>query len=122
MFSFYGCAIDLDAIGKVCHERDAIFVVNGSQAIGARDIDLSRTPIDALVSCGFKWLCGPYATGFTWIRPEVPSTLRYEQAYWLAHASPGAPTYKLQDDIDAACYDVFWDGELPQLHDVNGLD
>ncbi len=80
VFSFFGCAIDLNAIGKVCHERNVIFVVNGSQAVGARDIDVSETPIDALVSCGFKWLCGPYATGFAWIRPEILATLQYEQA------------------------------------------
>lgn len=107
VFSFFGCAIDLDAIGKVCHERDAIFVVNGSQAIGARDIDLSTAPVDALVSCGFKWLCGPYATGFAWIRSEILATLRYEQAYWLAHASSRAPEYELKDDIGAARYDLF---------------
>lgn len=107
VFSFFGSAMDLDAIGSICRERDVIFVVNGSQAIGARDIGLSSAPVDAFVSCGFKWLCGPYGTGFAWIHPEVLKTLRYEQAYWLTHASPRAPAYELQDDVGAACYDVF---------------
>lgn len=27
--------------------------------------DVRELGVDALVSCGFKWLCGPYAAGFT---------------------------------------------------------
>ena len=107
VFSFFGCAIDLEAIANVCHDRDVIFVVNGSQGIGARDLNLSNTPIDALVSCGHKWLCGPYGTGFAWIRPDLLATLKYEQAYWLAHGAPPVPAYELHDDVGAARYDVF---------------
>ncbi|MBL8012526.1 MAG: aminotransferase class V-fold PLP-dependent enzyme, partial [Candidatus Omnitrophica bacterium] len=33
---------------------------------------------------GYKWLCGPYATGFCWIRPEVRQRLQYNHAYWQA--------------------------------------
>lgn len=41
------------------------------------------------------------------MRPDVLSELRYEQAYWLAHASPSAPTYELRGDVGAGRYDVF---------------
>jgi cysteine desulfurase/selenocysteine lyase len=85
VFSFFGAAIDLKSIGAMCRQRGVLFVVNGSQAVGAREIDVSRLPVDALVSCGFKWQCGPYATGFAWIRSEVLDDLTYEQTYWLAH-------------------------------------
>jgi selenocysteine lyase/cysteine desulfurase len=40
--------------------------------------------VDALVGVGFKWLCGPYGTGFLWMRPELLRSLRYNQAYWLS--------------------------------------
>lgn len=107
VFSFFGCAIDIDAIGKVCRDRNVIFVLNGAQAIGARQLELSECPVDAVVGCGFKWLCGPYGTGFAWIRPHVLTSLRYQQAYWLRHAQPGTPVYELRDDLGAAGYDVF---------------
>jgi len=85
-------------------------VVNASQALGARPVDLSRLAVDALVSVGFKWLCGPYGTGLCWIRPELLGSFKYNQAYWLAaltaddlgradieirlpEASPSARTY-----------------------------
>ena len=112
VFSFSGVAVDLEALGEVCRERGVRFVVNGSQAVGARPIDVTAAPIDALVCAGFKWLCGPYATGFAWIRPELLATLTYAPAYWLTHqlARPGglqrAPEYELAP-VGASAYDVF---------------
>jgi cysteine desulfurase/selenocysteine lyase len=107
VFSFFGSAIDIDAIGKACRKRDVLFVLNGAQAIGARPIIVTSSPVDCLVGCGFKWLCGPYGTGFAWIRPDVLENLRYDQAYWLAHASSRSPAYQLRNDLGAARYDVF---------------
>ena len=82
--SFSGVAIDIEDLGAICREKNVLFLVNGSQAIGARPIDVSLAPIDALISVGFKWLCGPYGTGFTWIRPELLKSLEYNQQYWLS--------------------------------------
>lgn len=111
VFSFTGEAIDLDAIGELCRERGTYFVVNATQGVGARMIDVGRSPVDALVSSGFKWLCGPYATGFGWIDPELLDRLDYHQDYWLAQmeqtdlAREGS--YELRDDLGASRYDVF---------------
>ena len=82
--SFTGWAIDLDAIGRFCRERGVTFVVNASQAIGARPLDVTTAPVDVIVSVGFKWLCGPYGTGFCWIRPELRERLLPAKAYWLS--------------------------------------
>jgi cysteine desulfurase/selenocysteine lyase len=60
--SFSGWAIDLDAVGAVCKERGVTFIVNGSQAVGARPLDVQAASVDAVISVGFKWLCGPYGT------------------------------------------------------------
>lgn len=107
VFSFFGVAIDLPSIGAMCRQRGVTFVVNGSQAVGTRDIDVSHTPVDALVSCGFKWQCGPYGTGFAWIRPDIRDELNYEQAYWLAHGGARSTSYELTDNQGASAYDVF---------------
>ena len=84
VFSFTGQAIDLDAIGSVCRSRDVLFVVNATQGMGAKPLDVSQAPLDALVAAGFKWLCGPYATGFCWMRPQLLQQLIYEQRYRFA--------------------------------------
>jgi cysteine desulfurase / selenocysteine lyase len=82
--SFSGWTIDLHAIGALCRDHNIVFVLNASQAIGARPLDVSTTPVDAVVSVGFKWLCGPYGTGFCWLRPGLRSQLVSGKAYWLS--------------------------------------
>ncbi|HEX3789235.1 MAG TPA: aminotransferase class V-fold PLP-dependent enzyme [Pseudonocardiaceae bacterium] len=109
--SFTGRALDLDALGAVCRQAGVLLVVNASQALGARPIDVSRTPIDALVSCGYKWLCGPYGTGFSWLHPDLLATLVPQQAYWLAMRAGGGldemRDTRLRDDLGIRAFDVF---------------
>jgi cysteine desulfurase/selenocysteine lyase len=111
VFSFTGQRVDLAALGRVCRRAGVTFVVNGSQAVGAVPLDLAGLPVDALVSCGFKWLCGPYGTGFCWLRPDLLASLAGRPAYWLGHATQedlGQETaYRLRDDLGAAAWDVF---------------
>lgn len=101
----------IHTVGKVCCANDVVFVLNGSQALGARSLDISTAPVDAVTSCGFKWLCGPYGTGFCWVRPELLESLEYNQAYWLTmqkgQSLDRMREYALRDDLGAAAYDVF---------------
>ncbi|HSF20363.1 MAG TPA: aminotransferase class V-fold PLP-dependent enzyme [Vicinamibacteria bacterium] len=110
--SFTGRAIDLDAIGRRCRSHGVWFIVNASQALGARPLDVTGAPVDAVISVGFKWLCGPYGTGFCWMTPRLLSSLRYNQAYWLAMQTAeelggdsAIPVVK--EDLGARRYDVF---------------
>jgi len=110
--SFSGYVVDAQALGEVCRARGVKFVLNASQALGARPFNVADTPVDAVVGVGFKWLCGPYGTGFCWLRPELRESLRRTQAYWLSMqtadelgAEQGEPA--LRDDLDARAFDVF---------------
>ena len=111
VFSFSGNAVDIAAIGRVCRDRGVWCVVNGSQAVGARPLDLASLEIDALACCGYKWLCGPYATGFGWLRPQLRAQLDYPQPHWLrAQTSPDLNRplgYTVPDDASASAFDVF---------------
>lgn len=82
--SFSGRVLDVEGIGRACRRHGAWFVLNGSQAVGVRPVRVERLPIDALVSVGFKWLCGPYGTGLCWLRPQLQDTLRPTKLYWLS--------------------------------------
>ena len=108
--SFTGYAA-LAALGEVCRATGILLVVNGSQGIGARPLNVATTPVDALVSCGYKWLCGPYGTGFTWLHPDLLARLRPQQAYWLAmQAGCGLDQMRnatLRDDLGVRGFDVF---------------
>jgi selenocysteine lyase/cysteine desulfurase len=85
--SFSGHMVDLEAIGSLCREAEVLFVVNGSQAIGAIPIDVTAVPVDALVGVGFKWLCGPYGTGFAWLGRRAWEQVRPTKLYWLTALS-----------------------------------
>jgi selenocysteine lyase/cysteine desulfurase len=109
--SFTGRALDLPALGRICRAHGVWLVVNGSQAVGARPVSVSSLGIDALVSCGYKWLCGPYATGFAWLSPTLRDALRPQQAYWLAMQGDQGLDHmrdiRLRDDLGVRAFDVF---------------
>jgi selenocysteine lyase/cysteine desulfurase len=119
--SLSGWTIDLAVLGELCRERGVTFVVNASQAVGARPLDIAAAPVDAVVAVGHKWLCGPYATGFCWMRPELRRTLRYNQLYWLAMltaddlARPELDL-SLKSDAGARQYDVFGTANFFNFH------
>jgi cysteine desulfurase/selenocysteine lyase len=97
--SFSGCVLDLDSVGQVCRNGGAWFVANGSQGVGVLRIDVRKLPVDALVSAGFKWLCGPYGTGVCWLRPDLADALRPTKLYWLSALTAddlAAPTLDLE--------------------------
>jgi selenocysteine lyase/cysteine desulfurase len=109
--SFTGHTLDLHELGAVCRQAGVLLVVNASQALGARPLDVSATPVDAVVACGYKWLCGPYGTGFAWLHPDLMGRLRPQQAYWLAmQAGRGLDQMRetsVRDDIGVHAFDVF---------------
>jgi cysteine desulfurase / selenocysteine lyase len=111
VFSFFGHAVDIASIARATRERDVWCVINASQAVGARPLNVTRLDIDALACCGFKWLCGPYATGFGWLRPELRAQLDYPQPHWLrAQSARGLNRvldYTLSDNVTATAFDVF---------------
>lgn len=109
--SFTGRAVDLHELGTVCRAAGVLLVVNGSQALGARPLDVRDTPVDAVAACGYKWLCGPYGSGFAWLHPDLLDRLEPQQAYWLAmQAGRGLDRMRdttLRDDLGVHAFDVF---------------
>jgi cysteine desulfurase/selenocysteine lyase len=111
VFSFFGHAVDLDALGAVCRQRGVWLVVNASQAVGARTLDVQTTQVDSIACCGWKWLCGPYATGFGWLSEPLRAELHNPQPHWIRQkeASRVDPKidYALAEDKAARQLDVF---------------
>jgi cysteine desulfurase / selenocysteine lyase len=110
--SFSGFAVEAQALGEICRARGIWFVMNTSQALGARPLSVTTMPVDAISNVGFKWLCGPYGTGFCWMRPELRESLEYNQSYWLAMQTADdlmreQSDVVLRDGLGARAYDVF---------------
>lgn len=103
--SFSGWVLDIERIAEACRANGTWLLVNASQGLGARPLDVRAFGADAVISVGHKWLCGPYATGLLWMRPELRAALQVNRCYWLSLqtaddlANPDRP---LVPDIDLA--------------------
>jgi cysteine desulfurase / selenocysteine lyase len=111
VFSFFGNAVDLESLGALCRGRGVWLIVNASQAVGARALDVRTTLADAIACCGWKWLCGPYATGFGWLSEALRAELDNPQPHWIrqkeASRADPAINYALAEDGSARQLDVF---------------
>jgi selenocysteine lyase/cysteine desulfurase len=62
---------NLSAIGKMAHDKGALFVVDAAQGAGMVPIDVEAYQIDVMAGCGFKWLLGLHGTGFLYVSNRV---------------------------------------------------
>ncbi|AWX43359.1 Cysteine desulfurase [Flagellimonas maritima] len=62
-----GNIVDIDAIGKLCKDHDALFHSDTVQSVGHYPWDVQNTPIDFLTAAAHKFH-GPKGIGFAFIR------------------------------------------------------
>lgn len=65
-----GARIDLAAIGVRCREVGAALVLDITQSCGAMRFDVKEVQPDFVAIAGYKWLLGPYGTGFLYAAPH----------------------------------------------------
>ena len=65
-----GFRTDINALGKACHERGVLFLVDAAQSVGKLHTDVKLSNIDALIVSTQKGLLGLYGMGFLYIRRE----------------------------------------------------
>jgi selenocysteine lyase/cysteine desulfurase len=80
-----GGLVDLARVGEAARASGAALVVDVSQSLGVRPIDVAAVQPDVLMSVGYKWLLGPYALGYCWIAPQHRRGVPLEQT-WLGRA------------------------------------
>jgi selenocysteine lyase/cysteine desulfurase len=78
-----GTRFDLEAIGQRSRTVGAALVIDGSQSIGALDLDMEKVRPDALLSVAYKWLLGPYSVSFGWFGPRFDDGVPLEEN-WVA--------------------------------------
>jgi selenocysteine lyase/cysteine desulfurase len=87
---------DLAALAEAVHAVGGLLCVDAIQSLGVLRVDVEKLGIDVLATGGYKWLCGPLGTGFTYVRRDLletlwPPTLAYgnlpkeeDEAVWNA--------------------------------------
>ena len=114
-----GFATDLEAIGDWCHAHGAYLVVDCAQSLGAMPMDVRRYHIDFLAGLASKWLLGPFATGFLYVRRELIGDL----------TPPFVGADSVKGDVDTLDYALDlkedasrFEGGLPNAPGVAGLN
>jgi cysteine desulfurase/selenocysteine lyase len=79
-----GAMLDVARIAAACHVQGALLLLDVSQSCGAVPMNVAGLGADFLVSAGYKWLLGPFGTGFFWARSEHIANARPGPFYWMA--------------------------------------
>lgn len=82
-----GALLDLARIGAEARRRGARLVVDASQSVGAMPFDLEAARPDFLVTVGYKWLLGPFASSYLYVAPEHREGLPLEENWLLRQDS-----------------------------------
>jgi cysteine desulfurase/selenocysteine lyase len=77
-----GALLDASRIAAACRASGAWFILDISQSCGAVETDVRELGADAVVCAGYKWLLGPYGTGFLWVKEERLDQLLPAPFYW----------------------------------------
>jgi len=83
-----GFRCDLEALGRICRERNLWFVVDVIQQLGAIPVDVEKTPVDILACGGHKWLNAPFGTGLLYISRAAMPRLQAPLAGYLSVEPP----------------------------------
>jgi cysteine desulfurase / selenocysteine lyase len=79
-----GAMIDAAKLAAACHAQGALLLLDVSQSCGAVPMDVTQLGADFLVCAGYKWLLGPFGTGFFWAKHEHIAKMRPGPFYWMA--------------------------------------
>jgi cysteine desulfurase / selenocysteine lyase len=77
-----GYRADLEAIGKICHDRGVIFFVDAIQGLGVFPFDVRKCHIDAAAADGHKWLLGPEGCALLYISEELQKQVEPVEFGW----------------------------------------
>ena len=100
-----GSRYDLATLGELCRERGVLFVVDGTQAVGALRIDVEASGIDILAVSAHKWMLGPPGIGFVTLSARALEVIQPSVVGWLSVTDPFAFDYQLDLPLSASRFE-----------------
>lgn len=79
-----GSLLDAGRLAAACHAQGALLLLDVSQSCGAMPMDAAELGADFMTCAGYKWLLGPFGTGFFWVKSELLRKVRPAPFYWMA--------------------------------------
>jgi len=79
-----GARMDYAPLGEACRKFGTALVLDLSQIVGSGPIDIRAEGATMAVASGYKWMLGPYGSGFFWIADEWIERLPLGAVYFMA--------------------------------------
>ena len=76
-----GCRLDVARLCGAAREAGALSLLDVTQSVGV-DPAIPMERCDIVTGAGYKWLLGPYGTGFLRLSPELQERLEPLEANW----------------------------------------
>jgi selenocysteine lyase/cysteine desulfurase len=57
----HGYVFDLEQIAAKCKANGALLVIDGTQSVGAFELDINKVKPDAIIGAFYKWMMGPHS-------------------------------------------------------------
>lgn len=67
----FGTVLPIKEIGRICKEKNILFILDAAQCAGTRELDMQKMHIDILCAPGHKGLFGPMGTGVLLFNKDV---------------------------------------------------
>lgn len=117
-----GYLMDLNTLKAKCDEVGAWLVLDCTQSIGVVPVDVTKTPVDAIVASGYKFMLAPYGTGFLYLPEARQDEVSVTMPTWMGMAN--ARDFSMLNEYDfslvknAARFDV---GEHTSFLNMMGM-
>jgi cysteine desulfurase / selenocysteine lyase len=83
-----GFRIDLERLGRVVRQRDALFVVDAIQALGVLPVNVEADLIDVAAGASHKWLLGPEGVGYLYVSDRARDRIQPTLVGWVSVPDP----------------------------------
>ena len=83
-----GFRIDLERLGRIARQHDALLVVDVIQSLGVVPIDVDAELVDAAAGAGHKWLLSPEGVGYLYLSDRARERIQPTLVGWVSVPNP----------------------------------
>jgi len=83
-----GFRMDLERLGRLARQHDALFVVDVIQALGVVPTDVEAEFIDVAAGAGHKWLLSPEGVGYLYLSDRARERIQPTLVGWISVPNP----------------------------------
>jgi cysteine desulfurase / selenocysteine lyase len=77
-----GSMLETEKLGAACRSQNTLLALDVSQSCGGIPLEVRKLGADFITCSGYKWLLGPYGSGFFWGSSQLMASFRPGPFYW----------------------------------------